>query len=62
VTAATHSPRQLAAAFAVVLALAALAGFALWGMRPSASSPSSTPAPVTAPAAPPAEREEGGSD
>ena len=31
---AAHSPRELLAARAVLLALAALAAFSLWGMKP----------------------------
>ena len=57
---AAYHPRELLAAAAVVLALASLAAFSLWGMTPSSTKPAAAPA-VTAPAAPAGERE-GGND
>lgn len=58
-SAVTHSPRQLAAAAAVLLALAALATFSLWGMRPAPATTSAAPATTTTPATPARERESG---
>ena len=48
--AAAYHPRELLAAAAVVLALAALAAFSLWGMTPTATTTKPTAAPaVTTP-------------
>jgi len=57
---AAYHPRELLAAAAVVLALAALAAFSLWGMTPSPTTTRAAPV-VTTPAVPSGERE-GGSD
>jgi hypothetical protein len=40
---AAHSTQELLSAAAVLLALAALAAFSLWGMRPSLAASSSAP-------------------
>ncbi len=57
---AAHTTGQLMAAGAVVLALAALAAFSLWGMKPPATTTSAAPTtPVTTPATRAPEREAG---
>ena len=57
---AAYHPRELLAAAAVVLALAALAAFSLWGMKPSSSAGTTAAPAVTTPAAPSGEREGAG--
>jgi hypothetical protein len=61
---AAHTTREIVTAAAVLLALAALAAFSLWGMRPSPATTSAAPvgnAPsAPAPAAPSGEGEGGG--
>lgn len=52
---AAYTGRELLTAAAVLLALAALAAFSLWGMRPSAATTSAAPV-STPPAAPAGER------
>jgi hypothetical protein len=59
VTAARNSPGQVTAALAVLLALAALAAFSLWGMKPSASTATQAAPATTTQSAPAGERERG---
>jgi hypothetical protein len=54
-----YNPRDVLAAAAVLLALASLAAFSLWGMRPASSQKATAAPAVTTPAAPAGEREDG---
>ena len=56
----TYSPREVLAAAAVLLCLASLAAFSLWGMTPSSSRKAAAPTVTTTPVAPTGEREDGG--